>query len=544
MPRANTRSSLDILIQCPGSHGVVPDHVHEQALALHELGIKVLVLCCPAYIRSRAATYPTEPCMIEGATTSRTNAFSRKLGKALQTVRNQLVFAWEVYKQRPALVLTASHVDSQSPLWVWPHLLMVLFRKTIYAMNLHFAQRDHHLGPKWWQKLGTSLAFKPFRIAVAHKRLPAPSPLPKFIRSIEVPIGPDKTVQIRENPKKIRKMWNVPRGKKVFLAFGHVRNHKNLDLVIRALLENPQAFLVILGRVSNHRDRPLKYYQMLADDLGLSKRVYISEEFVPDEKRQSYFEAADFIVSTYSSGFHSQTATLSTAAKARRHVLASSGSSPMRDLVEHFGLGVFIEPDSSEAVADGMATLLNGELAEPNWEGFEEHATWETNVTRLLQAASDLVSGKTTPMRQFAGLEDEAVPIPKLLNARSLLPNKTPQISKPKKTASPKPKPVARKKRAKREEVAATAPEVSSEENPPSLPPNDGSQPIFPGFESSLENPERLSAKINGVNGHIPLAQEPKPAEAPKPRRGRKPRPRVSVMESSSKLEPAQAAAV
>ena len=542
MSRANTRSSLDILIQCPGSHGVVPDHVHEQALALHELGIKVLVLCCPAYIRSRAATYPTEACMIEGATTNRTNAFSRKLGKAFQTVRNQLRFAWEVYKQRPTLVLAASHVDSQSPLWVWPHLLMVLFRKTIYAMNLHFAQRDHHIGPKWWQKLGTSLAFKPYRIAVAHKRLPAPSPLPKFIRSVEVPIGPEKTTQIRENPRQIRKNWNVPRGKKVFLAFGHVRNHKNLDLVIRALLENPQAFLVILGRVSNHRDRPLKYYQMLADDLGLSKRVYISEEFVPDEKRQSYFEASDFIVSTYSSGFHSQTATLSTAAKARRHVLASSGSSPMRDLVEHFGLGVFVEPDSSEAVADGMATLLNGELAEANWEGFEEHATWETNVTRLLQAAADLISGRTTPMRQFAGLEDEAVPVPKLVNARSLLSNKTPKIPKTKKTATPKP--AARKKPAKRAELPAPAPAVPAEENLPSLPPDDGSQPIFPGFEASLETPERPPAKINGVNGHAPLAQELKPAEAPKPRRGRKPRRRVSVLESSSELETAQAAAV
>ena len=543
MSRANNRPSLDILIQCPGSHGVVPDHVHEQALALHDLGIKVLVLCCPAYIRSRAVGYPTEACMIEGATTTRTNAFSRKLGKALQTVRNQLRFAWEVYKNRPTLVLTASHVDSQSPLWVWPHLLMVLFRKTIYAMNLHFATRDHHLGPKWWQKLGSSLAFKPYRIAVAHKRLPAPSPLPKFIRCVEVPIGPDKTVQIRENPKQIRKKWNVPRGKKVFLAFGHVRNHKNLDLVIRALLENPQAFLVIIGRVSNHRDRPLKYYQMLADDLGLSKRVLISEEFVPDEKRQSYFEAADFVISTYSAGFHSQTATLSTAAKARRFVLASCGSSPMRDLVEHFGLGVFVEPDSSEAVADGMATLLNGALAEANWEGFEEHATWESNVTRLLQAAADLVAGRPTPVRQFEGFEDEAVPQPKLISARSLLPAKTPKAPKATKTPAPKPKPAVRKKPAKRVEVSVPAPEVVAEEKLPA-PADDRSQPVFPGFEASLETSAPAPAKVNGVNGHAPLAQKPESMEAPKPRRGRKPRPRVSTIESSTEFETARAAAV
>jgi len=540
MSRANSRPTLDVLIQCPGSHGVIPDHVHEQASAMHDMGLNVLVLCCPAYTRSRVSAYPTIPCMLEGATTNVTTAFTRKLGKAMQTVRNQLRFAWEVFKHRPTLVLSASHVDSQSPLWVWPHMLMSFFRKTIYAMNLHFAHRDHHLGPKWWQKLGTSLAFKPFKIAIAHKRLPSPNPLPKFIRCVEVPIGPEKTTQIRENPKQIRKRWNVPRGKKVFLSFGHVRNHKNLDLLIRALLENPQAFLVILGRVSNHRDRPLKYYQLLADDLGLSKRVLISEEFVPDEKRQSYFEAADFIVSTYSSGFHSQTATLATAANARRHVLASSGNSPMRDLVEHFGLGVFVEPDCSEAVADGMATLLNTELPEANWEGFEAHSTWQTNVTRFLQAAADIVAGNLTPERQFEGLEGEAVPLPKIVSARTFLPAKPVKVAKPKNTAPPKPRPTTRKKTVKRAEPAKPEPEivapVALQENPaPAV--DSSAQPLFPGFDTP-------PAKVNGVNGHTHPVEKTEPAKAPKARPTRKTRSRLPKIETPIERERAEVAAV
>ena len=537
MSQPNPKEPVDILIQCPGSHGVIPDHVHEQATAMHEFGFNVIVLCCDAYERSRSVAYATIPCMLEGATTNRTNAFSRKMGKALQTMRNQLIFAWEVYKNNPALVLAASHVDSQSPLWVWPHILLVFLRKTIYGMNLHFANRDHHLGPKWWQKLGSHLAYKPFRIAVAHKRLPDPNPIPKFIRTIEVPIGPEKTQQIRENPKKIRQKWKVARGKKIFLAFGHIRNHKNLDLVIRALLENPQAALVILGRVSNHRDRPLKYYQMLAEDLGLSKRVFISDDFVPDEKRQSYFEAADFIVSTYSSGFHSQSATLATAVKARRHVLASSGGSPMRDLVEHFGLGVFVEPDSSEAVADGMATLLHGVLPEANWEAFEEHATWGTNVTRFLEAAADIKSGRPTPVRQFEGYEDEAVPLPTLLSARALLPVKPPKPPKTSKLADPKPRPVVRKKITKR--VAPPEPTPKPVEpvvvlEKPTAPvlESDPSQPVFPGFDSALESPSASPKKVTGLNGHSPAKKKTKAAEKPKPSRARKSRSRVANRES------------
>lgn len=467
------------------------------------MGIKVLVLSSAGFIRSRNADYPTHPCMVEGATTNQTNAVSRKISKALQTVRNQLRFAWEVYKNRPSLVLAASHIDSQSPVWIWPHLLITLLRKTIYATNLHFPNRDHHIGPKWWQALAARMAFKPFRIVLAHKRIFPASLVPKHIRTVEVPLGPEALVSIKDNPKQIRKRWNVPRGKKVFLAFGNVRNHKNIDLVIRALADNPQAFLVIQGRVSNHRDRPLKYYQLLADDLGLSKSVLISDEFVPDEKRQSYFEAADFIVATYSSTFHSQTATLSTAAMARRRILSSSGSSPMRDLVEHFGLGVHIEADSSDAIADGMATLIHAELTTPRWEDYEDYASWETNVTRLLEAAADYVARRPTPVRQFEGFEDEAIPVPPLIPARSLVKDK------PKKTTARPKSPATR--RTRKSPVRIDAPTSLAESLPPPPP------LILPALDPNISL--ELKPRSNGPNGHTHPDAEP----APKPRRGRKP---------------------
>jgi glycosyltransferase involved in cell wall biosynthesis len=480
MPSKRRHPSLDILIHCPGSHGVVADQAHKQATALHNLGIKVLVLCSLNYLRTRNAAYPTLVCMAEGATTQSTSLISRKLAKAGQTIHNQLRFSWEVFSKRPTLVLAANHVDSQSPLWVWPHILMVLFRKTIYALNLHFSNRDHHLGPKWWQRVSAKLAFKPFRIGVAHKRLVPSSLVPPFIRQVEVPLGPDSGENVYENPKAIRKKWNIPRGKKVFLAFGAVRNHKNLDLAIRALLDNPQACLVIQGSVGTHRDRPIKYYQMLAEDLGLSKRVIISDDFVPDNKRKSYFEAADFILLTYTASYHSQSGILAMAAKARRRVLASSGTSPMRDMIRQFGLGLFVEPDSSDAVANGMATLLHAELPEPDWEGFEDYATWETNVTRLLEAAADYVAGRSTPVRQFEGLEDEAFAEPEPLNARLMLEPpkaKTARKSPTKKDGTKKPR------------------KTTSKASSKSL--DEGTQAELPGLGVSAEEPAPGERKMN-----------------------------------------------
>jgi len=511
---ANHRHAVDILIHCPGSHGAIADQVHRQAIALHELGIKVLVLCSPNYLRTRLADYPNLPCMTEGAT-QEGGLFSRKAAKAKQTIINQWIFAWQVYSKRPLIVLTGSHTDTQAGLWVWPHIVLSHFFRVVYATNLHFSARDHALGPKWWTTLCARLSFSPLRIAVAHKRISGATQLPRHIHPVEVPLGPESTKAIHQNPKTIRAGWKVARDKKVLLAFGTIRNHKNIDLTIRALSDNPDVHLVIIGSVSSHKDKPLKYYQMLAADLGLSKRVFISDEFVGDEKRLSYFQAADYILLTYAGSFHSQTATLTTAVNARRRVLASSGASPMEDLVRHFGLGVYVEPDSSDAVADGMATLLHGKLPKPDWEGYEAHATWETNVTRLLQATADHLSGKCPEERQFEGIEDEGLEIPELLNARrlhhqkTLAPNRRVATAK-KNVSRKKPSADTVEKRASKK-VNGHAPQGEVE-----------AHPVFPGFDMlDTAKPESAMepAPTTARKPTLAKSQPVKPAK----RRSRKP---------------------
>lgn len=538
MSSSRNRPVVDVLIHCPGSHGVIPDQVHKQASALFQMGIKVLLLCAPGFLRTRNAEYPVSICMEEGASSQNQGSAAKKLAKSIQAIRNQFRFAWEVYKHRPSIVLAASHVEMHAALWIWPHILLALFFKTIYALNLHFSPKDKNSGGKWWSRLSSSLAFEPFRIAIAHKHISHPVVVPKFVRMVEVPIGPEKTMSIAENVKKIRKSWNVPRGKKVFMAFGSIRNHKNLDLSIRALLDNPNAFLVVIGNAPSHKDRPIKYYQMLADDLGLSKRVFISDMFVHDERRLSYFMAADFLLLTHAGSFHSQTSSLTTAVNARRRVLASSGSSPMRDLIEHYGLGVFVEPDSSEAVADGMATLLNSELPEPNWEEYESYATWETNVTRLIQASTDFINNRPTPQRQFEGLEDEAMPLPTIIKARSLLKPRPERVKKspatqreakpfpkselktPSQAASTTGKKRGRPPKAAQKETKLQAAPVQSTVGP--VPAKRGRKPKVV-----------LAADANNKAAKVPKSPAPIVPKSPV-KRGRKPKVAVNGMTSGS----------
>jgi glycosyltransferase involved in cell wall biosynthesis len=176
----------------------------------------------------------------------------------------------------------------------------------------------------------------------------------------------------------------------VFLAFGFIRDNKNLDLVIRALAGNPRAFLVVMGRAQSRKDKPVEFYRSLAEELGVAERVRFFNEFVPDEKLASYFAAADVVVLTYDKTFHSQSGVLNVAARARRPVLASAGESPLKDCVERFNLGVFVEPDDLVALERGMEMVASGEWrvagGEPDWEGYERFASWDVNVSKILEA--------------------------------------------------------------------------------------------------------------------------------------------------------------
>ena len=184
----------------------------------------------------------------------------------------------------------------------------------------------------------------------------------------------------------------------VFLAFGFIRDNKNLDLVIRALVDNPSAILVVMGRAQSKKDKPLDFYRDLAMELGLLDRVRFFDGFVPDEKLASYFAAADVVVLTYDKSFHSQSGVLNVAARARRPVLASAGESPLKDCVEKFRLGVFVEPDDMRALKEGIKKISSGELraasGEPEWDSYEAFASWDVNVAKILEAVESIKISK------------------------------------------------------------------------------------------------------------------------------------------------------
>jgi len=384
MQSVNKSPQPAILIFAPSSTGGIAEYTIYQARALKRTGAGVLCLVAPSFLKGRNTGFDTLVCLpdpvVEGS-----SKLAKKLKMAWRIILSRFILAFQILKQRPDLVLLDSFVEYLSPFWIWPHWWLAKGLGVRYAAVLHDPVRNFVVGPLWWHKLSVRLAYLPLDFVLVHHALPESSPVPSGTRVVEVPHGLYEFGDQVQDVAAIRREWGVAEGQKVFLSFGYVRDGKNLDLAIRALVSVPHAFLVIAGSVASGKDKSFSYYRRLAEELGVAGRCRFVEGFLQQEELGRFFAGTDFVLLTYSASFHSQSGVLNVAAFARKPVLASAAPSPMIETVTRYALGVAVPPDSQEAVVEGMQRLLAGEPT-PRWEEYDKAASWDVNARAVLQA--------------------------------------------------------------------------------------------------------------------------------------------------------------
>jgi glycosyltransferase involved in cell wall biosynthesis len=178
----------------------------------------------------------------------------------------------------------------------------------------------------------------------------------------------------------------------VFLAFGQIRDGKNLDLFLRAMPRLPENVkLLVAGKGDSGSSRPAAYYQKLAEELGVADRCRWDIRRIPDEEVGDIFAACDVVLVTYSAKFRSASGVLNAAVSARKPVLASSGPGPLKTVVEKYELGVFVKPDDAEEILRGASKLVPSSATgkcefelQPDWTRYERENSWEENARRVV----------------------------------------------------------------------------------------------------------------------------------------------------------------
>ncbi|MFK7603869.1 glycosyltransferase family 4 protein [Deinococcus sp. SM5_A1] len=146
----------------------------------------------------------------------------------------------------------------------------------------------------------------------------------------------------------VRQRLGIPTQAMVLLAFGGSRHDKGVDLALEALaLLPPHVHLLVVGSMPAPEAVALRER---TGQLGVTDRLHLHLEFVPDEDVEGYFTASDVCLLPYRRNFSGQSGPLGIAASLGLPVLAADVG-VLAEMVGEYRLGALFAPEDPAALA-------------------------------------------------------------------------------------------------------------------------------------------------------------------------------------------------
>ncbi|QDT55840.1 D-inositol-3-phosphate glycosyltransferase [Caulifigura coniformis] len=377
-------SQKTLVYFAPVGEGGLSIYAAQQVAAIAACGVRVHVIGSKSVVRR----LPSSP-LIEVQELPESEPGKSRVSRGLAFVRQAVSQVKElvasVRRVNAPAVLISAYSEYFSPMWAGS--LRRLHRQgTRFGVIVHDPQRDFVVGPRLWHEFSVSQAYSFIDVAFVHGEGPIDTGRPsRQLHRVTIRHGLlDTSDQLGKADRgKHRAEFGLPSEAPVLLSFGHIRDGKNLDLIIRALAQFPEAHLLVVGREQSGAQRPIAEYHALAEEVGVAGRCHWVHDFVPDEDVFSYFDASDIAMITYSREFCSASGVLSAAVRFERRVVASAGGGPLQPDVEEYHLGTFCEPDCEKALAVAIRSELENP-SQPQWERYRRDHSWEANAQTCL----------------------------------------------------------------------------------------------------------------------------------------------------------------
>ncbi len=279
----------------------------------------------------------------------------------------------------------ATYSEYLAPLWAWR------FRRwrkkgVVFGAVAHDPVRDFVVGPVRWHRWSVSAGYSFLEKAFVHEpiALDTGNP-PQPVETHVIPHGSYPFPEATQSREQVRAGLDIPPLVPLFLSFGHLRDGKNLKLIIEAMGRVPEAWLLVMGTEAGSGHITSTEYQSMARQAGVADRCRWVIGFASAEEAANHFMAADFALLTYQAGFRSASGVLNVAARYRRPVVASCGESNLASSVRRYGLGVLVPADDSGEIAGGMRAVLDRSPA-PRWEDYDRENSWQRNAELVRHA--------------------------------------------------------------------------------------------------------------------------------------------------------------
>ncbi|BET68286.1 hypothetical protein ASA1KI_32040 [Opitutales bacterium ASA1] len=375
---------MKLLYFAPLSHGGLADYAREQAGALARAGVEVELLCSTRFPEAKEPRIHRVDALREASTTGG-GRLTRAVRFASTMIGQHRALARRVRAGGHRRVLLGSYAEYFAPVWA-PTLRKLARSSVVFGAVVHDPVRDAVLGGAAWHRRSIAAGYSFLAHAFVHEQIEldtAGGAAPEM-RVTTIPHGPYAFRTVTPSREEARRRLQLPAHAPVVLAFGHIRDNKNLDLVVRALAHVPEVHLLVAGSELSSGQKPASHYRELAASCGVADRCHWHVRFVTEEETGVFFAAADHLALTYGSSFRSASGVLSASAQFRIPCLASSGPSPLRSLVRKYRLGVWVEPDDADAVTRGLRALVS-EPPRPLWDDFVRENSWEENARIVVQ---------------------------------------------------------------------------------------------------------------------------------------------------------------
>lgn len=371
---------------CEADGGGIAEYAIRQSEALVKAGAEVTFLCRPTFETGRLTGSSVMP-ELPAARARESSPFVRLARQVSDSREVARVAAKLASATACDALLIACYAEYFAPLWA--STLRRAARKGLKIGTIaHDPVRDFVRGPLWWHRWSVRQAYSFVSHVFVHDTTPVDfgGPPPEHLTTHIIPHGPFEVAAPRRDRASLRRHLGFEDSDTVFLAFGQIRDGKNLDRFLRAMTRlSPSVKLLVAGSGGSGSQRPAEYYVGLAAELGIAERCAWDLRYIPDEETGDLFEASDHLLLTYSARFRSASGVLNTAVSCRKSVLASSGAGPLKSAVERYQLGVFVPPDDDAAILAGAQALLSTP-PQADWNRYESENSWEQNAKGVIEA--------------------------------------------------------------------------------------------------------------------------------------------------------------
>jgi glycosyltransferase involved in cell wall biosynthesis len=191
----------------------------------------------------------------------------------------------------------------------------------------------------------------------------------------------------REDKTEARTKLGIAQDKKVILFFGLIRDYKGLDLLIEAMKELDDSYLLLIaGEVYGKFDK----YNELIGKHSLQSKIKLNLNYIPDKELPLYFSAADVCVLPYRSGTQSGIVAVSYHFGLPVIVTDTGG---LKEMVEEGKTGLVVPKPEPEQLSQAIAKFMkikNKSQFQSNIEVYKQTHSWKSFADDLLEFCKSL----------------------------------------------------------------------------------------------------------------------------------------------------------